>query len=205
MGKKHRQNDWDGTKAPLRSQGSPEEGQEELSEYIHVTSPGIVVVIVSLLVMLVALIIWGFAGTLPVTQTVTGLVVDTAMYAKIYPKAADVLPGADEGRIVVFCFVDASRYNGQAIKEFGENALIRMPDQKTFQGTVDQEFLSPISMEQAKDILFGNEWVLEQCVAQNYSWWLEVCPAEDLSNYAFTLAQVTILTDEVAPIYFLMK
>ena len=60
-------------------------------------------------------------------------------------------------------------------------------------------------MEEAKKVLFGNDWVTEQCVKQNYNWCLVIRPSEDLSQYVFTLAEVTLLTDEVAPISFLLN
>ena len=110
-----------------------------------------------------------------------------------------------EGDILVFCFVDASRYNDQAIKEYGEDATLRMPDQKTYKGKIDMWSKAPISMEEAKKVLFGNDWVTEQCVKQNYNWCLVIRPSEDLSQYVFTLAEVTLLTDEVAPISFLLN
>ena len=205
MGKKHGQNDWKGKDEAFLSQGNPAAGQEDLGEYIRVTSPGVLVVIVSLLVMLAAVMIWGAVGTLPVTETVTGLVVDASQYAKFYPDMVDNLPAVKNGDILVFCFVDASRYNGQAIREFGEDAVFRMPDQKTYKGKIDMWYKAPISMEEAKKVLFENDWVKEQCVTQNYNWWLVIRPTEDLSQYAFTLAEVTLLTDEVAPISFLLN
>ena len=205
MGEKNRQNDWDQKEEGHSGPGSREGGQEELSEYIRVTSPGVLVVIVSLLVLLTTVIIWGFAGTLPVTETVTGVVVDTARYAQLYPDQADKIPAVEEGEIVVFCFVDASRYNGQAIREFGDDAELRMPDQNTYKGKIETRVMVPVSMEEAGKILFNNEWVLEKCVSQNYNWFLVIRPTEDLSRYTFTLSEVTLLTEEVAPIHFLMK
>ena len=214
MGKKHGKNQWDGEEDRLCGQRDQDGGQEELNEYIRVTSPGTLVVILSLLVLLVSVIIWGFVGTLPVTDTVTGLVVDTARYVKINPEGAEkagliaekVKQIADrEGEILVFCFVDASRYNGQAIKEFGDQVSLKTPDQNQFSGTVETWIEAPVSMEEAKSILFDNEWVLEKCVSQDYNWFLVIRPNEDLSRYAFTLAEVTFLTEEVAPIRFLMR
>ena len=205
MGKKHGQNDWKGKDETFLSQENPTAGQEDLSEYIRATSPGVMVVIVSLLVMFAAVTIWGAIGTLPVTETVTGLVVDASEYAKVYPDEVKNLPSVKEGDILVFCFVDASRYNDQAIKEYGEDATLRMPDQKTYKGKIDMWSKAPISMEEAKKVLFGNDWVTEQCVKQNYNWCLVIRPSEDLSQYVFTLAEVTLLTDEVAPISFLLN
>ena len=208
--------------------------QEGLDEYIRVSRPSVMVVIISLVLALVAVIVWGFVGTLPVTETITGVVVDSSKYGEIDPESLeafregegfaqaatskdekeespDVDPSTepDAGEldedIVVFCFLDASRYNGQAIADFGSEAVLKMPDQTTYKGTVESRFLAPISMEDAKLILFDNDWVLDQCVKQAYSWWLVIRPEEDISKYAFTLTNVTILTEEVAPIQFLMK
>jgi len=238
--------------------------QEGLDEYIRVSRPSVLVVIISLVVVLAAVIIWGFVGTLPVTETVTGVVVDYSVYEQINaaaleemkegkgltkaatsgketesaaadPSAEDtanaieaesstdmsnVTASEDKGadaaanddgteqlneEIIVFCFLDASRYNGQAIADFGEEAVLKMPDQTTFKGTVESRFLEPVSKEQAKEILFENDWVLDQCIDQNYSWWLIIRPKEDISKYTFMLTEVTLLTEEVAPIQFLMK
>ena len=201
MGKKHRNNQWDPEEEPFRGQ---EGGQEELNEYIRVTSPGTFIVILSLLILLAAVIIWGFAGTLPVTETVTGLVIDTAQYREINPGMEDLIPDGEEG-IRVLCFVDASRFNGQALKEFGDKAGLKMPDQTTFTGMIGTRSQAPVSRERARDILFDNGWVLDKCVRQDYNWLLVIRPDEDISQYTFTLAEVTLLTDEVAPIRFLMR
>ena len=98
MGKKHGKSRWDGEENRFRDQRGQEESQEELNEYIRVTSPGTIVMIVSLLVLLAALIIWGFVGTLPVTETVTGLVTDASMYDGNYRISA-VLSGAGDGEV----------------------------------------------------------------------------------------------------------
>ncbi|MER2056453.1 MAG: hypothetical protein ABTB30_14310, partial [Clostridia bacterium] len=206
------------------------------------------------------LIVWGFVGSLPVTETVTGLVVDTSAYYEMDPYAKDLqnrkvvqMTGSEDskeadsegsherqselvgestqeansesthelqtetaadtvlasdgenGEILVFCFVDASKYSGEAIRELGDEVTLKMPDQSTYTGTIEIRGLAPISMEEAKKLLFNNGWVVDQCVTQNYNWWLIIRPTQDISKYAFTLAEVTLLTDEVEPIQFLMK
>lgn len=206
MGKRRGKNEWDGELNDRRRNQA--EAEEELNEYIHVTSPGTFVVIVSLVVLFVALMIWGFIGTLPVTETVTGLVVDTAQYRQLIKDdtgyLAELLPDWED-EIVILCFVDASRYNWQAIQEFGDQASLQMPDHTTHSGTVETKLLAPVSMDEARKILFNNEWVLEKCVTQDYNWLLAIRPDEDLTQYTFTLAEVTLLVEEVPPIRFLMK
>ena len=43
MGKKHGMSRWDGEENRFRNQRGQEESQEELNEYIRVTSPGTIV------------------------------------------------------------------------------------------------------------------------------------------------------------------
>ncbi len=203
MGKKHRQNDWAGEEGRSRNMVNPEGAGEDLREYIHTAGPGVLVVIAALLILLTAVIVWGFVGTLPVTETVTGIVVDMSRYAEMNPD--ENLPSADAGNIQVLCFLDASRFNGQDIKEFGDNVVLKMADQTTGKGTIVSCSEAPLSMEEAKKLLFNNDWVLEKCVSDNYNWLLAILPEEDMSQYAFTLAEVTILTEEVPPIHFLMR
>ena len=203
MGKKNKGNGRYSGEDGFRDRRQTEVSEEELSEYIHAMKPGLAAVIISLLVLLVAVIVWGFAGTLPVTETVLGLTVDSSVY-DLDEKTKKEMFSDEEGLFVV-CFVDASRFNGQAIREFGDEAVLKMPDQRTFKGKIESRIMVPISREEAKTILFDNEWVLNQCVKQNYNWMLTIRPDEDLGQYAFTLSEVTLLTEEVPPIRFLMK
>ena len=206
MGNNHSKSRWDSEKECRHDQRDQEEALEELDEYIRVTSPGTFAVILSLLILLVAAIVWGLVGTLPVMETVTGLVVDTSLYDE-YPVMikGETPVNEEDGEILVLCFVDASRYNGQAISEFGDHASLMMPDQNQFTGTIEECLRIPISREEAKILLFDDDWVTDECVSQDYNWLLKIRPDEDLSKYTFTLAEVTILTEEVAPIRFLMR
>lgn len=202
MGKKRKNKDWiDDDRSKNRQ---TEVSKEDLSEYIHASRPGIWVVTISLLLMLVALIIWGFVGTLPVTETIVGLVTDTKDFAKKYPEEAAFMEG-ENGELRVYCFVDASRYNGQAIKQFEDEVVLKMPDQKTFKGKIVKHSVAPLSKEKVKHYLRDNDWVTQKCVQQDYNWALLIRPEEDLEQYKYTLAEVTLLVEKVPPIYFLFK
>ena len=217
MGKKHKGKAWSDGDENSRNKGRFEASQEDLSEYIHASRPGVIVVILSMLLLLTAVIVWGFVGTLPVTETVTGLAVDAAAYEKrglidteqepADPAEAQLFDMIHdkEGKVMVICFVDASRFNGQAIKEFGDKAVLKMPDQHRVEGTIETRYMVPISAEIAKAILFDNGWVAKKCIKQDYNWMLIIRPDEDLTRYAFTLSEVTLLTEEVHPIQFLLN
>ena len=182
-----------------------EGSQEDLDEYIRVSRPSVLVVIFSLLIALIALIVWGFIGTLPVTETVIGLVINEKYYMEDENGNPVDPDEVEDGQTIVLCFVDASRFNGNAISEFGEEAVLKMSDQMTYKGKIDTRGVVPVSMEEAKDLLFGNDWVAEQCVKQNYNWPLIILPTEDISQYELTLAEVTLVTEQLAPISFLVK
>lgn len=190
---------------PSKNQESFEGSQEDLDEYIRVSRPSVLVVILSLLLILAAVLVWGFIGVIPVNETVTGLVIETDVYNQYHPDGPPLADGLDDEKILVFCFIDASRFNGRAVADFGEDAIMKMPDQRIFRGKIEAHAIVPISMEEAYTVLFENEWLTGQCVKQNYNWWLIIRPEEDMTNYAQMLAEVTILTEEVAPISFLMK
>lgn len=204
MRKKQGMNRWDGEETRFRGQRDQEGSQEELNEYIRVTGSGTIAVIVSLLLLLAALLIWGFVGTLPVTETVTGLAIDASMYdGESQVKTALLRSG--EGEIRILCFVDASRYNGQAVESFEDRVNLKMPDQNTFSGTIETRYMEPLSAEKAKSLLFDNGWLLDKCIRQDYSWLVVIRPDEDISKYVLTLAEVTFVTEEVPPIRFLMR
>ena len=260
MGKKHGAGGGDRYEDRSENNRQQEVSSEDLSEYIHAVRPGVLVVIIALLIMLAGVIVWGFVGSLPVTETVTGLVVDTSAYYEMDPDAKDLqnrkvvqMTGSEDSKeadsegsherqselvgestqeansesthalqtetdadtvvesigekeeMLVFSFVDAATSSGEAIRELGDEVTLKMPDQSTYTGTIEIRGLAPISMEEAKKLLFNNGWVVDQCVTQNYNWWLIIRPTQDISKYAFTLAEVTLLTDEVEPIQFLMK
>ena len=52
-----------------------------LDNYIQVSKPGLLIIIGALSLVLVATVVWGFIGTIPVTLTVTGCVVDSELLA----------------------------------------------------------------------------------------------------------------------------
>lgn len=225
MGKKNKGNHWNDDDRS-RKDRQVVVSKEELSEYIHACRPGVIVVIVALLLMLIAVLVWGFVGTLPVTETVNGLVIDASEYDQMRASGDRVLndeqideltletepteeeteeTDEDDNQMVVICFVDASRFNREAVKKFRNDVVLKMPDQRTFKGRIEVRYMAPVSIDKAKKIFFGNEWVLKKCVPQDYNWLLFIRSDEDLSEYNFTLSEVTFVTEEVPPIRFLMK
>ena len=175
-----------------------------LDDYIRVSSPGLLIIVGALSLVLVATVVWGFIGKIPVTTTVTGCVVDSERFAEVQAQSDDEDPALREGHWVV-CFVDSSKYSADQIEQFGDDVTIAMPDRTTFKGKIEAVSSHPLSRDEARLYLKDGEWVAEQCVTSNYSWGIVVHVHEDISNHLFTTPEVTIITDEVPPIRFLAR
>ena len=175
-----------------------------LDDYIRVSSPGLLIIIGALSLVLVATVVWGLIGKIPVTVTVTGCVVDSESIVDNQAQSGDAGGDAIEGPWIV-CFMDSSKYSAEQIEKFGDDVTITMPDRTTFKGKIERVSAYPLSRDEAGLYLKNGEWVAEQCVTSNYSWGIAVHVHEDISGHLFTTPDVTIITDEVPPIRFLAR
>lgn len=173
---------------------------DDLDDYIRVSSPGLLIIIGVLSLMVVATIAWGFIGKIPVTATVTGCVVDSEQVAGEYAQDGDDSKGP-----WILCFVDSTKYSAEQIEKFGNDVTITMPDRTTYKGVIERVTEYPLSRDETRGYLKNGEWVAEQCVNSNYSWGLAIHVHEDISGRLFTTPEVTIITDEVPPIRFLAR
>ena len=177
---------------------------ENLDEYIRVSKPGTKVVLAALLIVLASVLVWGFTGKLPVTETVKGLVVNTETAKQHYQgRYSSFISDIDlDKKDIIYCFIDASRFNVMQVRDFSENAVIEMPDHTRLTGRILANGRVPLSREECEKILFDNEWVTDKCVG-DYSWMVIVEPDADVTDYEFMLADVSMVTKEVVPISFL--
>ena len=193
-----------------------------LDEYIRVSKPGTKVVLAALLTVLIAMIVWGLIGKLPVTLTVKGLIVRpslaelydeeltldkmTALMLDVEDQEYALLEKVKEYLLeddVVYCFVDALKFDSLAVSNFNEKVTIEMPDHRRQTGTIESYYPVPLLTPQCQKILFGNEWATERCVQSDYSWFVIISPDSDISDYGLMLSDVTFVTEEVPPISFI--
>ncbi len=202
---------------PVENKGSCQEEvvQEEsrkasrdgLDDYIKVSSPGLLVIIGALSLVLVATIVWGFTGTIPVTLTVTGCVVDTEALSEQQVQNGDAAGDAyaiPDG-VWIARLVDSSKYSAEQIVKFGGDVTIAMPDRTTFKEKIEYVTPYPLNRDEVRQYLRNSDWVVDQCVNSNYSWGIAVHVYDDISDHMFTTPQVTMITDEVPPISFLAR
>ena len=159
------------------------ESPEKINEYIRVGGPGTYLIVGALLLVLVALVIWGLTGTLPVTETVTS-----------------VVDSSNDNHIT--CFADASRFSPVGL--VGKQVSIHLSDNTSVLGTVEYVSDTPMSGEQA-EALIGNDWLADNLVDFQYSYVMSIEPESDLSAYGYQLVSASIITEEVPPYRFLMR
>ena len=168
----------------------------KLNEYIRIGSAGGYVMIAALILLVAAIIIWGFAGKIPVTLTEYG-----------------VVSGPRKETKMCVCFVDVNKNTGM-IPE-GNEVNVRMADGKTVKGHVQYMSQYPESSDEVRDS-YGNddpnttvnfdEWMLEKLLENStYSYYLTIETDEDISEYWHQVVDVTIIINEVRPISFLVN
>lgn len=181
--------------------------RDGLDEYIRVSSPGLLIIIGALSLVLVATVVWGFTGTLPVTLTVTGCVVDPEISPEAQVAAGDATANntKEPQDALVLCFVDSSKFSAEQISDFHQDVTVVMPDRTTFKGKIEGITPQPLSKDEGQQILVDSKWVAEQCMPNDYSWGVVVHVEDDISGHLFTTPEVTITTEEVPPIRFLTR
>jgi len=186
---------------------SQKASRDGLDDYIRVSSPGLLIIVGALSLVLVATVVWGFTGKIPVTLTVTGCVIDTEALSEQQGQngdAADDAYAIPDG-VWIACLVDSSKYSAEQIVKFGGDVTIAMPDRTTFKGKIEYVTPYPLNRDEVRQYLRNSDWVVEQCVNSDYSWGIAVHVYDDISDHMFTTPQVTIITDEVPPISFLAR
>ena len=183
---------------PGQSDDDQKINSKNLNEYIRVGSAGGYILIGALVLAVVALLIWGFTGTVPVTFTETG-----------------VIAGNSADTHSCLCFVDANENLG--VIPTGKAVNIRMPDGRTFSGTMTSYSKMPYSAEELKKMFSESEsagqsgenfsdWVMEKLLdGCNYAYLMEIHTDEDVSDYWHMIVQATVVVGEVRPISLLRQ
>lgn len=159
------------------------ESPERLNEYIRVAKPGTWAMVSGLVLVLVAFIAWGFIGTIPKSVTLKGVVDESTNYS------LDVV-------------VDASQFSGKSL--VGKEATYRLPSGAVGKAKVTKTTETPMSREEMADVL-ESDFLASSLVVSDYSYILLVQPEEDLSDHGLEIGQVTVITDEVRPVSFLLR
>ncbi|MDR1193560.1 MAG: hypothetical protein LBK98_05245 [Peptococcaceae bacterium] len=153
---------------------------DQLDQYIKVSNPGIWLALLALLILFASVLVWGFTGALPKTITVNGIL-------------------AADGKVV--CFIDASALS-EDIK--GREARVAWAGNGTRDGIVSDMSLYPYS---AREIAaaYESDWVTLKLATSDYAYAVTVDLSDGPAYSAGGIASVTIITEEVKPISYLLN
>lgn len=118
---------------------------EQLDRMIVISSPLSWLALVAVLVVIVATVVWSIVGTLPTTETVSGMIVDTSNVNSIYSESA--------GTLEKYC-----KEVGDDVKSGDKIAEIKQTDGTIKTVNADQDgVLSIFSLEIGAPVLAGTE------------------------------------------------
>lgn len=188
---------------------------EELDAYIRVVRPGTIFLIGAFTLVVVALVVWGLTGSLPITINAKGV------YYSEYARAAT--QAVEEGRLeefketteslseedrasfgesYVYCFLNAYQYNRQDLVD--KKAAVAYPGMKPVQGNVIGVGTIPYTKDMiAKE--FGTSFIADTCATSDYSWVVEIQTDELFDIDMRSLMDVTVEIGQVKPMSMLFQ
>lgn len=183
---------------------------EELDAYIRIVKPGTLLLVIALVLVLVALIVWGNIGTLPVTKNVSGVMttIEKRMdnsyeyYHRDYFQAERELPPEELQRYDAYFFLDAYEYSGEEL--MGKEIIVSRPGKQSVKGTVTLVEKEPYDRDEIR-AEFDAEWIVNTCVESEYSWVVAGTLDNNTYDDNWSLVDVTIITDNIHPISFLLR
>ena len=188
---------------------------EELDTYIRVVHPGIILLIGAFTLIVVALVIWGLTGSLPVTISAKG--VYYSEYARMATQAVeegtleefkDITETLSEedraslGESYVYCFLNAYQYNRQDLMD--KNVTVAYPGMKPVQGKIVAVGTIPYT----RDMItreFGTSFIADTCASSDYSWVVEIESDETFDIDMRSLMDVTVEIGQVKPMSMLFQ
>ena len=168
---------------------------EKLNEYIRVGNTGGFLLIIGLVILAAALVVWGFTGSIPVTTSLSGVVMES-----------------EEESHTCLCFLNVNDDEGN-IPE-GNAATVSMADGSTYTGSVSYMDSNALSAEEIWHLYSVKEnesedgltdWILSNLLGDGQYFYVVVVETEDdISAYWHRLADATVVLREVKPISYLL-
>ena len=183
---------------------------EELDAYIRVVKPGTLLLVIAMVLVLAALIIWGNIGTLPVTKKVSGVMttIENRMnnsyeyYHRDYFEAEHELSPEELQRYDAYFFLDAYEFSGEEL--MGKEIIVSRPGKPAVKGIVTLVEKEPYDRDEIR-AEFDVEWIVNTCVESEYSWVVAGTLDNNTYDDNWSLVDVTIITDNLHPISFLLR
>jgi hypothetical protein len=155
---------------------------DQLDQYIKVSNPGIWLVLTALLVLFASVLAWGFTGTLPKTLTVNGI-------------------RGENGQAV--CFIDVNTLN-KDIRGCKAQARVAAAGNAVYDGIVSELSGNPYSAAEIAP-KYQRDWVTQTLLTGEYSYAVTVDLSGGPAYATSAIASITIITEEVKPIFYLFN
>ncbi len=188
---------------------------EELDAYIRVVRPGTALLIGAFTLIVVALVVWGVTGSLPVTVGAKGVLGTDYARMAARAEAEDMMDNllestanlTDEelevlGKQYVYCFLDAYQYNRADLE--GKKASVAYPGKQPVQGKIAWVESLPVTKETITKE-FRTSFIADTCATSDYSWVVAVETDEAFDSEIYSLMDVTIEIGQVKPISMLFQ
>ena len=183
---------------------------EELDAYIRVVRPGTLILVIAMALILLALIVWGCTGTLPVTKSVSGVIgtIEKRMknsyeyYHRDYFEEEKALSDEELQRNDAYFFLNAYDFSGEEL--MGKEITVTRPGRTPVRGVVTLVENEPYDRDEIR-AEFDAEWIVNTCVESDYSWVVAATLEDDNYDDRWSLVNVTIVTENVRPICFLLR
>ena len=178
---------------------------DRIDEYLRVSSPGVFVLIAALVLVMVAFIVWGISGKLPVTKTVKGFVWVMPEDDKASLSKEDSELYADElEKPMVIVLFDSSKYNYQQINQ--KPAVIKTADGYTCECSEMNMTEVPLSRAELDPVISDkSDWLIERVMEGDYNYLAVYSADKELEEHMYETVDVSVVVEEVHPISFLMR
>jgi hypothetical protein len=155
---------------------------DQLDQYIKVSNPGIWLVLTALLILLASVLVWGFTGTLPKTLTVNGVM--------------------EENEQAV-CFIDVNTLD-KDIQGCKVQIQLAAAGNAAYDGVVSDVSGNPYSAAEIA-AKYESDWVTQKLVTGEYAYAVTVDLSGGPAYTAGAITSMTIITEEVKPISYLLN
>ena len=178
---------------------------DRIDEHLRVGSPGVFILIAALILVVVAFVVWGLTGKLPVTRTTKGFVWTLSEEELETLSEEDrQMYGEDGEKAMVMVLYDSSQYT---FKQFNEKTAVI----KTAAGyTVECKDMVmtdiPLSRAEIEPLISDkSDWLVERIVDGDYNYVAIYYVDKELKEHMYETVDVTVVVEEIPPIKFLLR
>lgn len=181
---------------------------EKINNYIPVVTPSIWISIVTLLLLIGVVLIWGNVGRVPLKFTTTGVGYNYEHRSENEDITDEMLESGEYDVDTYLCLVNPNEITGENIH--GKPANIILKDGRRIKGHAELEYAVPLNskdvMDSLEEVYLSEDWICKELDMGGYRYLVNVSIDEKLSILSYgEPAEIVIEYDSVPPIYYLFN